>query len=249
MTAPLVLPSNLPNNLKVTSVIDLRSQLPVNPNYTWAEIGMRDISALKTIVFHHDAWPKRVSEKYTDLQLAQKIARDHIETKKNRATGDAGFPYDAWIRNGILYICNDLLPIKWGVASNNSYTVHICVSGAYHKDGGDALTDEDRNAMLVAYAMYKAAMPAFVNVKGHGELKPSQCPGYDMRRVKNDISALELSMSVTDTPNDQLAKIFALNTRFADIYKKAINPKDPNNAEAIRKMLDAHAIWVDKGVL
>lgn len=249
MTAPLQLPSTLPSNLRSISVIDLRSRLPVNHEYSWAEIGMRSIGDLKTIAFHHDAWPKAVSAKYSDFQLAEKIAADHIKSQKIRPTGDPGFPYDVWIRNGIIYICNDLLPIKWALGNNNSYTVHICVSGAYHKEGGDALTDEDRDAMLAAYAMYKAAMPAFLNVKGHGELNPSKCPGYDMKRVKSDIGELNLAMSVTNTPNDRMSKIYALRTKFTDISDKALNPKDRFHAEAQRKMLEAYDMWIERGVL
>lgn len=248
MEHPLQLPLTLPSNLRSISLIDLRGKLPVNPKYTWEQLaGLRKIEDLNIIVFHHDAWPKSVSAKYTDIELARRIALDHIESTKNKPEGDAGFPYDLWIRNGIIYVCNDLLPKKFGVSNNNLHTVHICVSGDYANY--DGLTDADRNAMLAAYALYKDAMPAYKAVKGHRELNPSKCPGYDMNRVRAEIAELELMRSVTNTTNDNLAKVFQLRTRFEDIYNRAINPKDPYNAEAIRKMLEAYEMWIDRGVL
>lgn len=73
--------------------IDIRSQLPVNPNYTWSQLaGIRDINALNTIVCHHDALPKYKTIKYGDVELASRIATDHIRSKKITPKEMQGFP-------------------------------------------------------------------------------------------------------------------------------------------------------------
>jgi hypothetical protein len=182
--------STLPSNLQAIPIIDLRTVLPVNPKYTWETLkGNRNPNALTTIVLHHDAWPKKVSAPYPDVALATKIAQDHINSKKNIPGGDGGFPYDAWIRNGNIYICNDMLPLKYGVSSNNTYTVHICVSGDYVN--GDQLTEADHNALLAAIFIYRAIMPAFSAIKAHKELSPTACPGYDFNAIRDDIAAID----------------------------------------------------------
>src|SRR5690606_15900910 len=101
----------------------------------------RPPEALNTIVCHHDGIPKYKTVQYSDVQLAQRIAIDHINSKKNHPNGDAGFPYDVWIRNGIIYWCNDIESREYGVAGNNGYTVNICVSGEYAYT--DVLTEAD----------------------------------------------------------------------------------------------------------
>lgn len=202
MTLPLKLPSNLPSDLQSVQIIDISASLPVNPKYTWPERGgVRNINALTTIVFHHDAWPKHVSAKYSDMQLAREIAGDHIRSVKNIASGDPGFPYHAWVRNGILYACN---PLEWrlyGVKDNNADTVHICLSGDYVNY--DNMTDADRLAMYAAYFLFKAELPNFQHLKGHKELSATSCPGYDMTRIKRDVLALEQELEHAESPQKQ----------------------------------------------
>lgn len=244
----LIFPSNLDSSLQGVQFVDIRVQLPVNPAYTWAQLaGVRDINALNTIVVHHDAIPKGKSAQYADIELASRIATSHINSRKHHEKGDPGMPYDVWIRNGIAYWCNDIEPREYGVASNNGYTVNVCVSGDYHNY--DTLEDADRKALYAVLLMLKECMPADKYIKGHREITATNCPGFSMNQVRDDIAALELKMAVQDTPNAQMAKIFDLNVRFLDIYKKATNPQDKFHAEAVRKMLEAHAMWVERGVL
>jgi len=182
---------------------------------------MRSINDLTTIAIHHDAWPKATSGRFNDLELAREIARDHVASKKVRPTGDPGFPYDCWIRNGKIYICNDILPIKWAVGNNNDYTVHICVSGDYANY--DGLTDTDRNALLAAFAMYKAQMPVYKAIKGHKELNPSQCPGIDMNRLRSDIMALELEIERSQSLDKKQELAYRMENQVLYLQRMAQN--------------------------
>ncbi|WP_028609239.1 peptidoglycan recognition protein family protein [Paenibacillus harenae] len=242
-----ILPKILPNNLAAVPVIDLRGKLPVNPNGGWTVINPpRNVEALTDIVMHHDALSKSSTAKYTDEQLIQNISTTHINSKKNRSKGDGGFPYHLFIRNGKLYICNDLTDFTYGVASNNGYTVHISVSGNYA--GNDVLNDADRAALYMAYYIAKSSMPAFKELRSHGEMTPTACPGYSMDKVRSDISEIELSMELNDNLQGQLLNAAALETRVKDLYKKASNP-GKNQFEAIRKLSRVADIMRAEGLL
>lgn len=246
MPAALTYPSNLPSNLNSVQIMDLRPILPTNPKYTWETLkGLRNINDLTTIVFHHDALSKASTLGYDNRTLATRIAQSHIKSTKNRADGDAGFPYHAWIRNGVIHITNNLEAFTYGVASNNGYTVHICVSGDYANH--DTLTDQDRNALYAAYFLFRQWLPKYQQLVGHKELSPTSCPGYDMGKVRKDISAIELEMSLSNTPNAAMSRIFGFHTRYQDLYNKAVNPKDPNQAAAQMKLMDIIQTAIDKG--
>lgn len=177
------------NSLENKPVIDWTKTLPVNKVKDWLALtgGPRDPNAITTIVLHHDAIKKSQSAHLTDLELATNIANSHINLKSNEPTGDGGFPYHVWIRNGNAYVCNDLLTYTYGVASHNSYTVHVSVSGEYKYT--DALTDDDRNVLLgvVNTLMHMNELPNMKTIKGHGELNPTACPGYDVARIKREV--------------------------------------------------------------
>lgn len=206
MTVNFQLPPNLPSELAGIQVVDISNVLPVNPRYTWPGLaGVRIASQLTTIVFHHDAWPKKTSAKYTDLQLAKEIAGDHIRSTKNISTGDAGFPYHIWVRNGIIYLANPLLWKTWGVKDNNAYTVHICLSGDYVNF--DKMTDADRKAMYLAYFIAKGQMQKYNQLKGHKELSATSCPGYDMNQVRSELFNMEqeVVLNNSDQKKEELA--------------------------------------------
>lgn len=251
-SAPLLtLPPNLPAELSHVRIADLRSELPTNPvTGNWeAWKGNRSLNDLTTIVCHHDAYPKIVTATWDDKKLCKEIAIDHINTKKNIPQGDPGCPYDCIVRNGVIYICNDLLPLKYGVAANNGYTVHICVSGDYTKD---VLEQRDREALYAAILLYKSQMPNFKEVCGHKEITPTSCPGYDMVKVRTDIGNIVKSMALNDqldtTPNANMAKVFSAHTRFEDLYKLATT-SGPHQTEAVRKCIQIADTMIAAGIL
>lgn len=190
----LQIPSEVINKLGIPQLVDVTDQLPVNKNYTWEQLaGTREINSLSTVALHHDAYPKLKFAGKSDMEMMQEIARDHIKSTMNETTGDAGFPYDIYIRSGRAYQTNDILPRKYGVRSNNGYTVHVCVSGDYFNY--DTLTDGDRNALYGVLLMLKSpdVLPSFKEIKGHKEFTDNKtnCPGYDVARVKADILHIE----------------------------------------------------------
>ncbi|OMF38766.1 hypothetical protein BK133_00755 [Paenibacillus sp. FSL H8-0548] len=247
MTTQWTLPKTLPSNLASVPIIDLRGQIPVNPKGSWTDINPpRNVDALTDIVLHHDAISKADTAKYSDLQLIINIANSHISLTKNRANGDGGFPYSLFVRNGKVYICNDLTTFVYGVASNNSYTVHISVSGNYAAN--DVLIDSDRNALYAAYYIAKASMPAFKSLKAHGEITPTLCPGYDMVKVRADIADIDFSMLLNENLQGQLLNAASLQTRVKDLYDKAAAP-GKNQVEAIRKLSRVADIMRNEGLL
>jgi hypothetical protein len=244
------IPSNVPSKLK-GQVFDARKLLPVNPKYSWESLkGLRDINDLSTIVCHHDALTKASSKPYSDIEFAKRIAQSHIRSEKNLKDGDAGFPYHIWIRSGVIYICNDLEAFTFGVASNNGYTVHICVSGNYA--GIDVLEDRDRNALYAAILMVRSLVPTIKAIKGHREITATSCPGYDMDKVRTDVANIEATMALSgeldEAPNNTIASIYAAYARFTDLYNVANKP-GPNQPEAQRKCLLIADMMVQSGIL
>lgn len=244
------IPSNAPSNLKV-QVFDARLKMPVNQNYSWDKLaGRRQLSDLTTIVCHHDALAKSTTKQYGDIELAQRIAISHINSKKNKPLGDAGMPYHVWIRSGVIYIVNDPESFTYGVVNNNAHTIHICVSGNYA--GVDSLDERDRNALYAAIEVVKSLVPSVHDVKGHKEITSTACPGYDMTTVRNDVKSIEATMALgTELDNTQstaMAQVYAAYTRFTALYNTA-KVAGPNQSEAQRKIGQIASMMVETGIL
>lgn len=241
MTLQYNLPSNAPSNLKI-QVFDARKLLPTNPKYTWESLkGLRDLSKVTTIACHHTGMLKAVSAPYGDIEFMQRIANAHINSKKNIPGGDPGFPYHLYVRNGIVYVCNDLEAFTYGVASNNSYTVHISVEGDYAH--GDTLDDRDRTALYAAIIMVKSLVPSIAAIKGHKELpdQDTDCPGYSMEQVRNDIKDIETQMGVTDQVEQSQAKQDEVAYRIANEILWTYNlarGKDANGGQATAEQVE-----------
>lgn len=222
-------PSNAPNSLKVR-VEDIRKVLPVNKKYTWiTRNGVRDLNKLTTIVVHHDAIAKGKTKQYSDVELAQRISTSHIRSTHNIPGGDPGFPYHIWIRNGTIYVCNDLEAFTYGVANNNSYTIHISVSGNYA--GVDSFDLKDRNALYAAILMVKL-IPTVDTIKGHKEITETACPGFSMHTVREDILHIEEDMSAAD--ESVTARAFVVANRIDQLGKRLNDPKW--GASAVQKL-------------
>jgi hypothetical protein len=204
--------------------VDIRAMLPVNPAYTWAELaGVRPVTALSTIVVHHDGIKKAASAQYSDIELAKRIAKAHIDSKKHHAKGDPGFPYDIWVRNGVIYWCNEIESREYGVGNNNGYTVNVCVSGEYKFT--DSLTDTDRKALYAAILMMQEALPEDKYVKGHGEIVPTHCPGFDMDTVRKDVINLQNEIAYQKSAEYMRSQAYAVANNFSFLYNLA-NGKD-----------------------
>lgn len=239
----LLFTEDLISNLGVPQLVDIRDQLPVNPKYTWVQLaGVRPIEDLTTLVLHHDAISKTSTAGTSDLQLATNIAKTHIRLTSNEKTGDAGFPYHIWIRNGRAYWCNNVLDRTYGVSSNNGYTVHVCVSGDYVN--GDSLTEEDRRVLTAVCVDLSKQLPSYKLIKAHCELNPTACPGYDYARIRADVASYDQLVQAR-----YVARVTAAyNTvmRFQDLYNKAKDPAFQFKDVALTKLEDIASYMVQK---
>lgn len=245
----LAIPQNLLNDLGVPQIVDLRRELPVNQNYTWAQLaGVRELNDLTTIAIHHDALKKSATENLTDIQLATNIAKSHIRLTSNEPKGDAGHPYHIWIRNGTAYYCNNIEDRTYGVAGNNGYTVHVCVSGEY--SATDALTDADRKCLYAVILTLIDALPAYEGIKGHGELNPTKCPGFDMQRIREDVATLNMKLLQQASWQGKLDKIKDLANQYNYMTNLINKGEQDGNAQwAMNQLLDVHAVLKERNLL
>ncbi|GCL71815.1 hypothetical protein PN4B1_17200 [Paenibacillus naphthalenovorans] len=223
----ILIPQNLLNELGVPQIIDIRDKLPTNPNYTWEQLtGNRDVNKITTIALHHDALSKSKTAGITDVQLAINIARSHIRLTSNEKKGDPGFPYDVWIRNGTAYLCNDLLPLKYGVGGCNGYTVHICVSGEY--SSADTLADADKRMLIAVVLAYKQGLPAYKETKAHKDFPNAKtaCPGYDVQSLFAEIGKVELQLKAATDPEVAKLKMQRAKNQHNYLYEEYVkNPE------------------------
>lgn len=192
----------LPHDYSSIEVVDMRSTLPVNPKGGWEDIKPpRNLDKLTRVILHHDGMSKASVKNQSDETLMKNIATGHINSKKNRANGDGGFPYHLFIRSGKVYITNNMAAFVYGVASNNDYTIHICVAGDYKNH--DVLTEADRRALHVAILIAKGSMTHYKDMKGHSDLTATSCPGYSVKLIENEIIQLESEIAQLTQPETQ----------------------------------------------
>lgn len=245
----LLIPLEIINRLNVPQMIDITDKLPVNKNYTWAQLaGVRPISDLTTVAWHHDAIKKSLRTGKTDLQVAIGIAQNHIDYKGNEEKGDAGFPYHIWIRNGQAYQCNDILDRTYGVGGNNAYTVHVCVFGEYAYT--DAMTDADKRALIAVTLTLMRVLPQYKQIKSHGELNPTDCPGYAYDNYRRETLNHDIALKQSSTWDGKVNKI---NNFVKQInYMTGLIKQGPNDGEAhwaVNELLDVIAVMESKKLL
>lgn len=193
-------------------IINIADQLPVNPAYTWQELtGIREINDLTRIVLHHDAYPKKNTVKYNDLQMATVIANGHIDKKKDEPKGEPGIAYHFMIRNGQGYQVNDILSKTYGVASNNANTIHVMVCGDYVNF--DKLIDPDKLALYGVIVALIGALPNYKDIKAHRELTNTSCPGYDYNAIRDEIAKLQFFFAQSSTWGERVKKCGRINSQ------------------------------------
>lgn len=245
----LTLSQNLINELGVPDIIDIRSLLPVNKKYTWAQLaGVRDINNITTVVLHHDAIRKELRAGWSDVDTAANIATTHINLKTNESGGDAGMPYHIWLRNGNAYLCNNLEDFTYGVSGNNGYTIHVCVSGEYANY--DQLTNADRNMLYAVIIALKQALPAFERVVGHNELKATSCPGYPVKTALEDVALIEHRLAAQDTWNAKLTKIGELSNQYNYMFDLIKVGEANGNAQwGMNQLLAVRDVLIERKLL
>lgn len=221
----MILREKLPFSLP--QIEDITDQLPKHPTKKW---GRRKFEEVKRLVVHHMA---------SEAPLVNQ-AKYHVNSHDW-----AGIAYNLVVSDGRLFQTNDLLAYTTHAKGANEDSIGIAVLGDLSKR---AMTSQERELLYAGILTVKGIWPGIV-VVGHNEVSKTACPCTSMNQIRADISALELKMSVTDTPNDRMAKAFKLRTRFEDIYKRATTNGDKFQVEAQRKLSDAYDDWVEKGVL
>lgn len=210
---------------EIENIID---KLPNHPSKVYST---RSMDSCDTWVFHHTA---------SEAPLINQ-AKYHVN-----GNGWARIGYTFVIADNRIYQTNYLDVQATHCAGYNDRSLGVAVLGDLSKR---SLTDRERELISALFACLNRAFPGRA-IKGHNECGvKTACPCTSMERIRESVGDLELILSVQDTPNAQMAKIFDLNVRFLDIYKRAVDPKDKYHAEAMRKMLEAHAMWVERGVL
>lgn len=212
-----IIPKTLPHDYTSIEIVDMLSTLPINPTGGWEDIKPpRKTENLTRIILHHDGMSKASVKNQSDETLMKNIATGHINNKKNRANGDGGFPYHSYIRNGKVYITNNMAAFVYGVASNNDYTVHICVAGDYKNH--DVLTEADRRALHVAILIAKGSMTHYKDMKGHSDLTATSCPGYSVKQIESEVNQLEVEISIMDSPQSQTDRAYAVANKIQYLY-------------------------------
>lgn len=223
------------NELGIPQLVDVRSQLPVNPKYTWAQLaGVRKLESLTTIALHHDAIRKSQRAGWNDLDYIKNIAQRHIEYVGNEPNGDAGCPYHVIIRSGTVYLCNNIEDRIYGVTDNNGYTVHVCVAGEYAFT--DSLTDADRKALIGVLIALKQSLPSYKAIKAHKELDSTSCPGYDFSGIRNDVQTVEMKLQRNTTIAARRERAFAVANQATYMYN--LTSQNDGDAEWAFNWLD-----------
>lgn len=245
----LQIPQDLISRLNVPQIVDITDKLPVNKKYTWAQLaGTRDLNGLTTIAWHHDAIAKAYRAGKDNFAVAAGIAEQHINLKANEKDGDAGMPYHIWIRGGQAYQCNDILDRTYGVASNNGYAVHVCVSGNYC--GVDTLDDADRRALMAVTLTLMQELPNYQAIKAHGELNPTDCPGYDYPTIRNDTVNLDMKIKQENSWEGKMRRVSDLVNQvnfMTGLMKKG--PSDGDAMWAALQLLGAADVMKERGLL
>lgn len=188
-TRNIQIPLNLIAELGVTQLIDITDRLPKNRIKNWDQLNaQRKPEALTDIAWHHSG------EFVDDDVLPETHANNHIKNTGDHATGEGGFPYHFYIKNGAIFQGNNILTFTYGISSNNYQTVHCCVEGCYAPNKGrpaDVLSDENRRAMIALELTLRGVLPNYQRTNGHNFYRNTLCPGYSMTRFREEVAAVE----------------------------------------------------------
>ena len=132
----------------------------------------RPRSAIKTIVWHYTAVPRKYQRKIWD----------HEQYWKNQKGWDRGGYHYYIDSQGVLYRNYNLERITWGVADHNGDTVHISLEANSKTDySPEQIKTRD---WITRQLMAELAIPAS-QVKGHWEVNnTTACPGYNQEELE-----------------------------------------------------------------
>lgn len=222
--------SGLP--FSVPAIEDWTDKLPHHPKLTWDGIETpRKPEDINTIVIHHTA-----SEAPLENQ-----AKYHVNTH-----GWPGLSYHLIISGGKVIQANDLLSFTYHVASNNGYTVAICIHGDLSKRD---MTSQERELLYAAILTVKSLLP-ITQILGHNQLNNTSCPCTSMNTIRTDITTLEHKMAQSNTWEGKMKEVAALFNQYnymSNLMKAG--PDDGNAQWACSQLLDVAAIMKSRGLL
>lgn len=159
----------------MTKIQDIRSRTPFgNPT--------RNLSQIKYIVRHHSAT--------TDGNFDSFIK--HWQGSRGWITG--GY-HEIILRDGTVQLCYNPEQVTNGVANMNTVCYHICLVG----NGSFTAAQEKAWDERVSYNMDRLGIDVN-NVKGHGELQKTTCPGINMDTVRQRIRKSDTSKPSPSKP-------------------------------------------------
>lgn len=225
----MTLTPNLP--FEVKPLTDITDKLPRDKTRRWPK---RKVT--RRIIVHHSAVEGSI--------LGH--ANHHVYTKKRIA-----ICYHTVIKGDEAFQTNDWADAIDHALHNNEDTISVCVDGDFTKR---ELTPGERNALYAVILTYMALFNVEVDlVLGHGEVRPTACPGFDMGRVREDLKALQTKMigaaeiaasKVIMSNRDKIQKMLNRAAELVNIYN---DKNHPYSAEAERKLLVIDEAITEKG--
>jgi hypothetical protein len=216
------IPTNLISELNVPQIIDITDELPKCKPYGWdGLVNPRSLEALTDLVWHHSGMF------LSDNLTAESHAKSHVNK------GEGGCPYHFHIKDGQIRQTNDILTFTYGVASNNTYTIHICVEGCYSPKNGmepDVLTDDNLRAMIALELTLRPLLPNYKASNGHNYYKPTACPGFSMTKFKEEINTAQLKLHQGNQWAERVKKAGRLNSQINFMDSLIAKGEDDKNA-------------------
>lgn len=239
------IPSNLISDLGVEQVIDITDALPkLKKNgkvVGWDGLNQpRQLEALTDIVWHHSG-----------MHLADGCTADSHANTHVRA-GEGGNPYHLWLKDGQWYQCNDLLTFTYGVASNNPYTVHVCVEGCYApKDGkqADELSEENLKAMIAMELTIRQLLPNYKASNGHNYYRSTLCPGFSMTKFREEVAKFAILSDERNNRENRVRQAALIAQRVVNLYNRANDPGFEWKDAALEKIEDIARYMKEKDYL
>jgi len=155
-------------------ILDVRSQMPTNPDSPWHPWARRSLSEITHVFIHHSATPPSSS-----LDAVTAIAAYHASaTGKNRP----GICYAYVVgEDGTAWQVSDLEDVVFSQGSNehpgdeNRFGVGICCLGNFVDGQGPTYAQLASIEALIAHVEDKVGAP--LQVWGHKDVASTQCPG------------------------------------------------------------------------
>lgn len=247
-TRNIQIPQNLIDELGVPQLIDITDQLPKNRIKNWDQLNpQRKPEALTDIAWHHSA------EFVADDISPETHALNHIKKTGDHATGEGGFPYQFYIKNGAIFQGNNILTFTYSISSNNYQTVNCCVEGCYAPDRGrpaDVLSDENRRAMIALELTLRGIMPNYQRTNGHNFYKPTLCPGYSMTRFREETDTVAHRLNQQSTWMARMNKVNDLANQYEYMFNLMKVGESSGEAQwALNQLLEVRQIMIERKLL